>query len=294
MDTGIICSMTGYGHGESTTEDHQYRVEIRAVNHRYLDVKIRLPQGWLALEEGVKKEIKQIINRGHLDVTIALQGGTAAPQEAVFDWDLVRSIQTQLSRLPSEGEKRLTPAQWLALPGVWSIKENLAHPEEHRTPMVAAVRAALTSLQQSRIQEGRVLQEELEAYQAQLRECMGKMVTRTPKVEKEYRNRIEKRLAEELGDYELDRSRLVTEVALLVERADISEELTRLRSHVDQFAKQMNAGSPVGRRLDFLVQEMNREVNTIGSKANDAELGELVVEAKSILEKMREQVQNIE
>lgn len=296
MSESKVQSMTGYGRGESDAEGVGFTAEIRSVNHRFLEMTVKLPSGWGALEEEVKRRVRRWVRRGRVDVTVTLNGDGAAFRKLTVDWEaaesLVQASRELTERLGITGE--LTLGDLLHHPEVLKAEERMPNPEGWKTPLLGAVEQACQSLSKMRRREGRVLAEDLMHRIGVLEQRVEEIRSRAPQVVSDYRGRLEERIRELLGGVDPEPDRLLTEAALFADKSDIQEELTRLSSHIGQFREALRQEKPVGRRLEFLLQEMNREVNTIGSKANDAQIAGKVVDSKSELEKMREQVQNIE
>jgi uncharacterized protein (TIGR00255 family) len=287
--------MTGYGRGECTTEDVRCVAEIRSVNHRFSEVMVRLPSGWMALEEPVKKEVRSVVKRGRADVFVTVEARLSAKEIKVNEQvaeKLVHAAKKLKEVLGLEGT--LTLAEIMQLPDVLQVKEEGFHPESYEQQVLQAVKSACASLKAMRIREGEALAKDLITRVEILKDYVKEIGQRAPQVVEDYRKRLHQRLQDFLSEGVLNADRIAAEAAIFAERSDIQEELTRLNSHLDQFLHTLSQPEPVGRRLDFLLQEMNREVNTIGSKANDQRIGSRVVDCKSELEKMREQVQNIE
>jgi uncharacterized protein (TIGR00255 family) len=291
-----LASMTGYGRGEIVKSEIRFLTEIRSVNHRFFEVVVRLPSGWLSVEEAVRKQVQQIVKRGRVDVFITIEGTVPTPKQVQVDWNLIHTL-LEISKQIEEKygiSGKLTVADLLQKTEFWSIEEPVWKTEEYQDWLLQSVILACTELKGMRLREGEHLAKDLMNRVQRLLGFVHLMKMEAPKVAEHVQNRLKNRMQEILEGSEVDLDRLLTEVAIFVERADITEELTRLESHAQQFIKALDAEEPIGRRLDFIIQEMNREVNTIGSKANLQKISALVIEAKSELEKMKEQVQNIE
>ncbi|WP_185956013.1 YicC/YloC family endoribonuclease [Melghirimyces algeriensis] len=291
-----IRSMTGYGRGESEAEGFRVIVEIRSVNHRYSEMVVRLPAGWGSHEEKVKKLLRQSIQRGRIDVTVTVEGEESDQRRLTVDDKAVEALWEAAQMLKEKwGVKgELTLSELLNHPKVIKEEELTLEPQRLEESLFEAVRQAASSLLEMRKREGKALAEDLDRRIGILKRYLIEIQERSPQVVKEYQKKLQERMRELLGDVELDSERLLTEAAVFADKSDIQEELTRLFSHLSQLKDALKQREPVGRRLDFLLQESNREVNTIGSKANDAWIAERIVHCKSELEKMREQVQNIE
>jgi uncharacterized protein (TIGR00255 family) len=288
--------MTGYGKGEALTSVGNFTVEIRAVNHRYGEISVRLPRSLYALENEVKRLAASVIKRGKIEISV--QWDEAAVDHAAPQLDMVVArgyydAYTRLSKelnLPQDAPLSLIMSQKGVMKEVaGAIDERILLPQ-----LQAAVQAAVAALDSMRVSEGEVLVEDLLSRRKQIAEWTTLISAQTPKVVIEYRQKLKMRLEQLLDGVEMDEGRLAQEVALLADRSDITEELVRLSSHFKQFDEALRSSDPVGRKLDFLMQEMNREVNTIGSKSNDTGITNHVIQIKAEMEKMREQVQNVE
>lgn len=292
----MIKSMTGYGKGEVLTPLGNFTVEIRAVNHRYGEISVRLPRSLYVLENEVKRLAASILKRGKIEISVQWDEATAEHAAPQLDMIIARGYYdayTRLSKelnLPQDAPLSLIMAQKGVMKEVAGIlDESVLLPQ-----LLAALQAAVTALDGMRIREGAALSDDLQLRRAQIAEWTKLIGERTPQVVVECRQKLKARLEMLLDGVEMDEGRLAQEIALLADRCDITEELVRLSSHFRQFDEALRCSDPIGRKLDFLMQEMNREVNTIGSKSNDADICNLVIRIKAEMEKMREQVQNIE
>ncbi len=292
----MLKSMTGYGKGEAGTTEGAFVVEIRSVNHRYGEVSVRMPRSLYQHENDVKRLVSSSLKRGKIDVSI--QCNEVATEQVVpqIDMVLARAYFEAYGRLSKEFNlpQDVAPAFLMAQKGV--LKEvTVTREETEQLPLLCeAVTAAVAALDAMRSREGEALEQDLAARRVQIAQWTDEIGGRIPVVIEEYRLKLKGRLELLLEGTEMDQSRLAQEVALLADRGDITEELVRLASHFNQFDDALRSNEPVGRKLDFLMQEMNREVNTIGSKSNDAAITTLVIQIKAEMEKMREQVQNVE
>lgn len=292
----MLRSMTGFGRGESTGSAGRIVVEMKAVNHRFSEVVFRMPKQFSALEDQARKLVQARVSRGRVDVFVSWEAAAKARGVKV-DKELALAYHNSLIELAREiGSKTELSLDTLAkLPDVLKVEEGEITAEELWPAFEAATAQAVDNLLAMREREGQSLAADLSARIDRLAELREVILTRAPQVVEEYRTRLTKRLEEILGQQNVvDPQRLAQEVAMFADRSDIAEELQRLQSHFGQFREALAGGDAVGRKLDFLVQEIGREINTIGSKANDAAITNQVVEAKSELEKIREQVQNIE
>jgi uncharacterized protein (TIGR00255 family) len=289
-------SMTGFGRGEAAGGAGRIVVEMKAVNHRFSEVVFRMPRQFGAMEEPARKLILTEVSRGRLDVFVTWEASARAKGVQV-DKELAIAYYNALKELGEAigSNAELTLDTLARLPDVLKVADGESTAEELWPAFEAALLQAVGNLVAMRVREGALLVEDLSARISRVEALRDVVAQRAPQVVEEYRNRLARRLEELLPQGNaVDPQRLAQEVALFADRSDISEELQRLGSHIAQFRQALASGEAVGRKLDFLVQELGREVNTIGSKANDAAVTAQVVEAKSELEKIREQVQNAE
>jgi uncharacterized protein (TIGR00255 family) len=293
----MIRSMTGFGRGEARGEAATVSVEARSVNARHLDVALRLPRALTGLEPEARRIVQARLERGRVEVTVTLVPfpGASRPR-LVVDESLAREYLAHARRL-GEGlgvENEVSLGWLLERPGVLRIDE--AEPATEAigvVPVGEAIGRALDELVERRAAEGQRLAVELRAQLVELGEAVDHMAARAPAAARRREERLRERLAGLLAGA-VDEQRVLTEVAVWVDKTDVAEEIVRLRAHLGEFQLLLDKGGPVGRPLDFLIQELNREVNTVGSKADDLELSQLVLGAKGLIEKMREQVQNLE
>ncbi|ABB32553.1 YicC domain protein [Geobacter metallireducens RCH3] len=292
----MIKSMTGYGKAVVETETGRTTVEIRSVNHRYGEVFVKMPRSFLAFENDVRKAVGDRLKRGKIEVFVQREEGVGGQNQPLVNLPLARAYRDAFERMRSE----LGLADPVTLPLLLSQRDVLAAREEGadedilRGELLQAVRGAVEAMEAMRMREGEALLADLRDRRQTLATLIDRVAERAPAVVADYAQKLRERLAQLLADTTLDEARLAQEVALLADRCDVTEELVRFRSHLIQFDETLALAEPVGRKLDFLMQELNREVNTIGSKANDAAMAAIVVELKAELEKIREQVQNIE
>jgi uncharacterized protein (TIGR00255 family) len=288
--------MTGYGRSEVQDEQLHFTIEMRSVNHRYLDISLRYPRFYAALEARMKQLIGTYFTRGRIEVTVAQQSLGASDRTVTLDQALAQQYHRALNqlqetlRLPGTVDLNML----LTLREILKIEETETDTEDAWKLMQVGFAQACESLQHMRLQEGAFLAEDLRS-RLQLIGCHVESVRqRVPMVLQTYRERLEERITELFQTQDLDPDRLHQEVILLAERTDVTEELTRLESHLQAMTVLLEAEGAIGRKIEFLLQEMNREVNTIASKSSDAEISQTVVEMKSELERMREQIQNVE
>ena len=292
----LLKSMTGYGRGEAANADYRLIIEIKAVNHRFLELSVRLPKQLNPLEDTVKKAIQGRLNRGKVDVFISLEEAESKQNALKVDTDLAIVYHKALVQVADCCQISPTvDARTVALfPGVVSLEKEEADLEALLPVLEDALNQALAALLAMREAEGASLQADLLSRNRNIAALVDAVRTAAPDVVATYAKKLRQRMEELLGEVVLDEARLANEVAFFADKSDISEELARMESHLRQFEGALGAGESIGRKLEFILQEMNREINTIGSKANDLFLSQQVIEAKSELEKMREQVQNVE
>jgi uncharacterized protein (TIGR00255 family) len=297
----MIRSMTGFGRAEVRGDTLVVLVEARSVNHRHLDIALRLPRALTALEIEARKVIAARLERGRIDVSV-----TSAPvagqstQRVITDHVLAREYAARARALANDlddvGLAGSVTLQWLLeRPGVVRLEDS--EPVEASVPwplLEAALSRALDDLVERRTAEGERLAQELRSLHAELGTIVATMTARAPAAVTRREERLRERIRSLLGGVAIDEARILTEAAVWADKGDITEELTRLRAHLAEWALVLDKGGPVGRPLDFLLQELGREVNTVASKADDLELSQAALAGKGVLEKMREQVQNLE
>lgn len=291
----MVCSMTGFGRSKQTTERMSVTVEMKSVNHRFCEISIRLPRQLLIFEDKIKKVISQYVQRGRVEVFITIEGEGWAKRKLHVDWQLLNDYYEQLKEAAARFtlQDRVTLEQLFQLEGVVEVVEEEVGNEEVEQLLLTATEEAAKQLKMMREKEGEALTRDIQEQLSVIAQCVQNVHQFAKEVAEQYRTRLMKRMNEWVQGV-IDETRLLTEVAILAEKADINEELTRIRSHIEQVEYTLQKKEPVGRKLDFLVQELNREMNTIGAKANDGRIALQVVEMKSALEKVKEQVQNIE
>ena len=291
----MVKSMTGYGLGSRNGEGISITVEIKTVNHRFCEQTVRMPKQYAILEDAVKKTIAEYIHRGRAEIFITIDGDNVKNQKMVVDWQLL----DEYYRVLEEMRVRYGINQPVSIPELlqnkdcFKILDETINAAELEPLLLSAVVDAAANLSVMRQAEGRELKASISALLQNVGQVTDQLKVLAPKVAESYRDRLKEKL-ERYTSGLIDENRLLTEVAIFADKADISEELVRMYSHIHQFASIIDETGPVGRKLDFLLQEMNREANTIGAKGNAADLASVVVELKSLLEKIREQVQNIE
>lgn len=291
----MIFSMTGFGAGKAKVGDEEVSVEIRSVNHKFCEVKARLPQELAALEPELVRQIKETVRRGALEVFVKRSPGRSSLVPRV-DLELARAYVNALGEAARELglAQNLGTAELALVDGLVTLEARALDLEKAREAQKLAADEALRALRTMREKEGLALAQDLLGRAQVLREGASRLKSLSPQTVESYRARLEERVAELSRGMPLEPQRLAQEVALFADRVDVAEELTRLTSHLDQLGALVHSTEPAGRRMDFLVQEIHREVNTTGSKSQSAEISQLVVALKAEVERIREQVQNVE
>ncbi|KPB04306.1 YicC/YloC family endoribonuclease [Bacillus sp. CHD6a] len=291
----MVKSMTGFGRAEVTQGSYQILVEMKSVNHRFCEINIRMPKQFLAMEETMKKVVSSYLQRGRIEMFITIEGQDIQDKHMNVDWELlsayIDSIHKVKDRYQISGSIQINDI--LKLENVFTIMETQTGMEAIEELLLQQIHSASKQLVAMRTAEGDQLKKDIITHLNFIGTMSEQLAELGPTVVEAYRLRLEKKLKEYLGS-QIDEQRILAEAAIFADKADINEELKRINSHLGQFTQSLHSTGPVGRKLDFLVQELNREVNTIGSKANNANIANLVVEMKACLEKIKEQVQNIE
>ena len=292
----MISSMTGFGRATVASDGREITIELKSVNHRYLDLAFRMPRHIGFIEDVLRQLLTGQLSRGHVDIFVNYRNTRTDARAVVIDEALMGAYLSAARKAAAQYELRddITLSAAMRFPDVTDVIEA----EEDRDAVAALAREAalraVTAMKRMRAGEGERLCNDLLNRVTTVESIAGKIDVRAPFVVEEYRTKLSERIESMLGGVEVDRTRLATEVALFADKASINEELVRLASHITEMRKVLGADEAPGRRLDIIVQEMNREFNTIGSKANDAEITSLVIAGKGEIEKIREQVQNIE
>ena len=289
-------SMTGYGRMSVERDGRQLTVELKSVNHRFLDLSFRMPRSFNFLEDSARKLIGEYLSRGHVDLFATYRNTREDSRRVEVDQALLAAYMTALDDIAEttglEDDRTLSLAT--RLPDVLTVAEADEDQDALRALMREALTGALEQMQAMREKEGEALKSDISSRIDTLEKMTGEIEARYPETVAEYQQKLKARVEELLGGAAMDEQRLMQEVAVMADRSAIAEETVRLHSHFAQVRDFMEASEPVGRKLDFLVQELNREVNTISSKSQDVPITRLVVEAKAEIEKIREQVQNVE
>ena len=292
----MVLSMTGYGRAGAVLHGRDIKVELRSVNSRYLEYSSRLPRSCFFLEDKLKKLVAARVSRGKVELSLSIQNVTAADTVVSVNWGLAEGYRAALTSMVERMDLKndVTVGMLARFPDVLSLEKKELDKGEAARGLSALTEEAVAEFNAMREREGARLREDMLAKAENIERLVSVVEERSPRTVEEYRSRLEERLREVLAERSIDEQRLITEAAIFADKTAVDEETVRLRSHIAQFRQLLEEGSPAGRKLDFLIQEFNRESNTIGSKCNDAQLAQVVVELKSEIEKIREQIQNIE
>lgn len=291
----MVNSMTGYGKSTLSINSREYQVEIKTVNHKYLDTSIRMPRCLSSLEEDVRKEIASNLKRGKVEVSINFENHGKNINNIVINTELAKDYIRSLKKLADEEglEANIEVTEITKLPDVLTIKEDLDN-DEIKKELLQVVQDAVNQLIEMRKKEGQKISvailEKIDKINSKILDISSLSIGLID----EYIVKLEKRIKELLKTDDIDKSRLMQEVVIFADKCSVEEEVTRLKSHIEQLKELVNSDGATGKKMDFLIQEMNREINTIGSKANNLDITNNVVEVKTIIEDIREQIQNIE
>ncbi|MBS2968926.1 YicC family protein [Metabacillus sp. KIGAM252] len=291
----MIASMTGFGRAVHEKDGRKISVEMKSVNHRFCEISVKMPRQLMSAEDKIKKVISGRIRRGRLEAYITIDGEPIARRTVSVDWNLL----DQLTEAASKMKERYGLNGQLSLDGLLKIEDVFDVREEYgdqsglAEEILETVETAVIELSEMRLSEGKHLLKDIEIRLSDVRRAAEQIEAIAPGVQKTYTAKLSIKL-QELLQTEAEESRILTEAAIFAEKADITEEVTRIYSHLQQFSQALNSDEAIGRKLDFIVQELNREANTIGSKANDSRIAAYAVELKSAIEKIKEQVQNVE
>jgi uncharacterized protein (TIGR00255 family) len=292
----MIKSMTGYGRVETVQEGRNIIVEAKSVNHRFLEIFLRTPSALFPLEAEFKKKISERFKRGRIEVSIRLEGEGADVSKVNLNLEIARDYFNVLNRLKAEFDLE-SPISLKTLAGfrdIFTPPSEMQLSPDFLNQVEKTFLESLAMLRDMRQDEGLAIFQDMDMRLKAITGIMEAVKLRAPQVVIEYQKRLAERIKELTAGYALDDARLTQEVAIMAERSDITEEIVRMHSHIGQFEELLQSGGTEGRKIDFLLQEMNREINTIGSKSSDVEITRQVIEAKSELGKLREQAQNIE
>ena len=292
----MIKSMTGYGRAVETRNGREFTVELRSVNNRYLDCSVRLPRMVSFGEEAVKQAVKACVSRGKVDVFISIRSECGDEVQVTLNESVLKEYLAAMHRMVDEFGIRddIQVSTVSRLPEVFQLEKPQVDEDELLSDLLAVVQAALESYDTMRATEGSALEQDLRSRGQTILQYVSLVEQGNAQTVIDYRTRLENKLREVLENTAIDESRILTEAAIFADKVAVDEETVRLRSHIDQMNSMLTGGGAIGRKLDFLLQEMNREANTIGSKCTDVNLARIVVDIKAELEKIREQTQNIE
>ena len=292
----MIKSMTGYGRQKGENELREVQVEIKSVNHRYLDLNVKVPRIYSFLEEPIKTAVSAAVARGKVDIYLSItakEGGDVkvSPNLALAG-EYLRALEQVRDTYSLKDD--ISVMELAHMPDLLTVAREEPDAEEVKAQVLEVLGRALEEYNAMRHTEGERLCEDIARRGQEIGKMVDQVEQRSPQSVEEYRQKIAQRMTEILGDSDIAEQRILAEAALFADKVSVTEEVVRLRSHLSQLQKMVQGDAPVGRKLDFLVQELNREANTIGSKANDYELAQIVIEIKAEIEKIREQIQNLE
>lgn len=292
----MVRSMTGFGRAKSQIDGLDITVEIKSVNHRYFEFSCRLPRAYSFMEDKIKSRLSSAITRGKVEVSVLIDDNTENATVVEIDHEYTNAYLKALNKLSKEFKIKndVKVSSLIGNNDIFKIKRQTIEDEVITKAVFTVLEEALNNFIKMRTQEGERLLKDVTDRAKYILEKVSFIEERSPETVKSYRERIEQKIKELLGDSSIDEQRILTEVAIFADKVAVAEETVRLRSHIKQFETLMSTDDAIGRKLDFIVQEMNREANTIGSKAQDIEIAHTVVDIKSEIEKIREQIQNME
>ena len=292
----MVKSMTGYGRAVETVNGREFTVEIRSVNNRYLDCTVKLPRSVSFAEEAVKAAVKAAVSRGKVDVYISVRSETEADVQVTLNKPVLEGYLAAMRQMVSDyGVKDDISVSTLSrMSDVFVVDKPKADEDQLKADLLSVVEKALEAYDAMRVAEGLALENDLRSRAATILELVAQVEELNPKTVSDYRKRLEEKMREVLENKSIDESRILTEAAIFADKVAVDEETVRLRSHLEQMDEMLSGNGGIGRKLDFLLQEMNREANTTGSKCSDVKVARIVVDIKAELEKIREQTQNIE
>ncbi len=292
----MISSMTGFGRSQQTVDELNITVELKSVNHRFFEWNARVPRSYLFLDEKLKSYCRSRIVRGKIEMFVTVEGGTAGDTTVDIDRALAATYIEALKKLSEEFDLKddISVTSVARYNDIFIVSKNEINEEELTNAIMSVAQKAVDSFIEMRNTEGARLKKDIENRVSNILEKLVFIEERSPETVRLYRERLEQKITDLLSSAQIDEQRVITETAIFADKVAIDEETVRLRSHIKQLCDLMERGGDIGKKLDFIVQEMNRETNTIGSKCQDAEISQRVVDIKSEIEKIREQVQNIE
>ena len=292
----MIRSMTGYGRGEQILHDRTITIEVRAVNNRYLDCSVKIPRVYVFAEDAIKSQVQKKVGRGKVDVFVTIDSSAADKVEVQLNRPVADGYYTALTQMRDAYGLRddISVSLLSRFPDVFLVEKDQGDAEIIAGDIVQVLSLVLDDFNAMREREGQALAADIREKAETIRALLSQVEERSPATVTEYREKLRQRMEEVLSAAQIDESRILTEAAIFADKVAVDEETVRLRSHLSQLDEMLSRGGAIGRKLDFLIQEFNREANTIGSKCSDVEMARLVVEIKGEIEKIREQVQNIE
>ena len=292
----LVKSMTGYGRAVETVNGREFTVELRSVNNRYLDCTVKLPRSLSFGEDAVKQMVKNTISRGKVDVFISLRSEGAQDVQITLNTAMVEGYLGAMRQMAADYgvQEDISVSLLSRMPDVFTVEKPEVDEEQLLADLLSVVSKALANFDAMRSAEGKALENDLRSRGQTILSLVSQVEEGSGQTVSDYRVRLENKIKEVLANTAIDESRILTEAAIFADKVAVDEETVRLRSHLEQMNQMLTAGGAMGRKLDFLLQEMNRESNTIGSKCTDVKLARIVVDIKAELEKIREQTQNIE
>lgn len=292
----MVRSMTGFGRAKSAEDGLSITVELKSVNHRYFEFTSRLPKGYMFLDEKLKSFCQQKISRGKVEASVIIEdnaeGNTVVEINGVYAKAYIGAIKKMSEQYHIKNDVKMSSL--IGNPELFTVKKQSLPDETVTAAVLKTAKLAMESFIAMRTAEGERLKNDVKSRTDFILEKVAFIEERSPETVRAYREKLEQKIKELIGDTQVDEQRLLTETAIFADKVAVAEETVRLKSHIGQFCRLLDSDEPVGRKLDFIVQEMNREANTIGSKAQDIEIAHTVVDIKSEIEKIREQIQNIE
>jgi uncharacterized protein (TIGR00255 family) len=292
----MIQSMTGFGRGEAANEKYKVTIEMKSVNHRYLDLSVRLPRKLNFYEPAIRNQVKEFAKRGKIDIFVSMEQLQENAESIQYNPQIAAAYLSGISQMADEFsiDGTIQAYQLARFPDVFTKAEEDDNEEEWIPIVTQALRDACEKFAESRRIEGEKLAKDLSEKLDHISDLVDKIETRSPQIVEEYRKKITEKVEQLLGDTQIDENLLATEIVMFSDKICVDEEMVCLRTHVEHVKETLAAGENIGRKLDFLIQEMNREANTTLSKANDSEVSEYGIDLKTEIEKIREQIQNIE
>ncbi len=292
----MVKSMTGYGRAVETVNGREFTVEIRSVNNRYLDCTVKMPRSFSFAEEAVKAAVKASVSRGKVDVYVTVRSETEADVQVTLNKPVLEGYLTAMRQMVADYgvQDDISVSVLSRMSDVFVVEKPQADEDQLKADLLSVVDKALSAYDHMRTVEGAALETDLRNRAGTILALVSQVEEQNPKTVSDYRRRLEEKMREVLENKSIDESRILTEAAIFADKVAVDEETVRLRSHLEQMDHMLKNGGAIGRKLDFLLQEMNREANTTGSKCTDVKVARMVVDIKAELEKIREQTQNIE